>query len=206
MNGETNMSGINLDKGNRINLSKAATSNGKALTKILVKLNWTPNNTSTGTDFDLDSSVFMCKADAKGDPKLLSDTSFIFYNNTTSPDGAIVHSGDDLTGADGEQISIDLEKVSPLCQEISFVVTIHEAGVRNQNFGQVPRSSITLINEETGETVCAYNLGDDFSNETAVQFGSMYRRDDGDWAFKAVGDGHNLGLREFVIGYGGNVA
>ena len=188
---------INLSKGQRINLAKEA----PALKNLLVRLNWAPNNTSTGTDFDLDSSVFMCDST----PRLLSDDHFIFYNNTTSPDGAIVHSGDDKTGGQGEEIVIDMTKLDPRVEQISFIVTIHEAEARRQNFGQVPRSSITLINADTGVEIAQYSLGDDFSTERALEFGSIYKRDDGAWAFNAVGTGHNLGLAEFVRGYGGNV-
>jgi tellurium resistance protein TerD len=191
--------GINLSKGKAINLSKEA-----GLDNILVKLNWAPNKTNTGGAFDLDSSVFLCKLGADGTPQLLSDNHFVFYNNSQSPDGAVVHSGDDKTGADGEQLTVKLSALDPAVQEIAFVVTIHEGIERGQNFGQVPRSSITLVNADTGVEVAKYSLGDDFSSETALQFGSIYKRDDGDWAFKAIGTGYSMGLAEFVRGFGGN--
>lgn len=190
--------GINLSKGGRINLSKEA-----GLDNIKVLLNWAPNATNTGGAFDLDSSVFLCKI-VNGVPQLLSDNHFVFYNNDKSPDGAIVHSGDDKTGASGEEINVKLSAIDPTVEEIAFVVTIHEGTERGQNFGQVPRSSITLINADTGVEVAKYSLGDDFSSETALQFGSIYKREDGDWAFKAVGTGYNMGLAEFVRGFGGN--
>jgi len=195
------MTAVNLSKGNRVNLTKAAPS----LANLLVRLNWTPQG-RVGAEFDLDTSVFACKLvdDGAGNqvPQVLNNENFIFYNNLTSPDGAIVHSGDDLTGADGEQINVCLAKLNPLIEEISFVVTIHDFVARGQNFGQVPSSSISLLNADTNELIAKYDLGDDFSNETAVQFGSIYKRADGDWAFKAVGTGYAMGLDEFCGGYG----
>lgn len=190
---------INLAKGARINLAKEA----PTMDNILVKLNWAPQE-RTGADFDLDTSVFLCKNNPAGQPQLLSDSHFIFYNNKVSPDGAIVHSGDDLTGAQGEQLTVKLSALDPAIEEISFVVTIHEAAERKQNFGQVPKSSISLVNADTGVVVASYDLGEDFSTETAVQFGSLYKRDDNAWAFKAIGTGYDMGLAEFVRGYGGN--
>lgn len=192
---------VNLSKGGRVNLSKSA----PGLANILVRLNWTPQ-TRVGTEFDLDTSVFVCKLvdDGAGNmtPQVLSTENFVFYNNLISPDGAVVHSGDDLTGAQGEQITVALAKLNPAVQEISFVVTIHDFAARKQNFGQVPASSISLLNADTNELIAKYDLGDDFSNETAMQFGSIYKRDDGDWAFKAVGTGYAMGLDEFCGGYG----
>lgn len=190
---------INLSKGSRINLAKEA----PGLSKLLVLLNWTPQG-RVGAEFDLDTSVFLTK-EVNGKPALLSDKHFIFYNNTTSPDGAVVHSGDDKTGADGEQIAVDLDKVDPQIEQIAFVVTIHEHDTRNQNFGQVPKSAISLIDANTNTEIARYDLGDDFSNETAVEFGTLYRRADGAWAFSAVGTGYTMGLAEFIRGYGGNV-
>ena len=192
---------INLTKGGRIDLSKVPN-----LKRLRLALNWAPNATDTGEDFDLDGSVFVCKLDSAGSPKLISDKHFVFYNNTSTPDGSVVHSGDDLTGAQGETIIVDLSKISSDVDEIAFIVTIYEAEDRKQNFGQVPKSSITLFNDETGATVGSYNLEEDFTNETAVQFGSLYKKDTGAWAFKAIGAGYRLGLAAFVEGYGQRVA
>ena len=191
---------INLTKGGRINLSKV-----EKLNRVRLQLNWQPNQTDTGADFDLDASVFVCKYDAAGDPKLISNAHFVFYNNKQTPNGAVVHSGDDLTGAQGETIVVDLSKLTDGESELAFVVTIDQAAARKQNFGQVPKSSITLYNDETNECLGGYRLEDDFSTETAVQFGSIYKNDSGDWAFKAIGAGYNFGLAEFVKGYGGTV-
>ena len=197
---------INLTKGSRINLTKEA----PTLTKLRVGLGWMPNATDTGADFDLDVTAFGLTLDAQGEPKLAgrkTDPDYIvFYNNDKSVDGAIIHSGDSRKGeasGDDETITIDLTLLSPTVDEISFIVTIHEAIARRQNFGQVPKSHIALYDDATGNLIARYDLGEDFSSETAVQFGSVYKRDDGAWAFKAVGAGYNLGLDAFVTGYGG---
>ena len=199
---------INLTKGSRINLAKEA----PALKRLRVGLGWKPNETDTGFDFDLDVTAFGLQVvgdkpdwiGSRNDPDFM-----VFYGNHQSIDGAIVHSGDNRTGAgdgDDESITIDLSILDKRVDEISFIVTIDDAITRRQNFGQVPKSHIALYNDETGDLIARYDLGDDFSNETAVQFGSVYKREDGAFACKAVGAGDNLGLAEFVKGYGGNPA
>ncbi len=194
---------INLEKGGRINLSKDVPS----LKRVRMGLGWDVNAFDTGKDFDLDASVFICKPDAQGNAKLISDQHFVFYNQPTSPDGAVMHRGDNRTGAatgDDENIVVDLGKVSPDVAEMSFIVTIHEGAERRQNFGQVRNSYIKLYDDETGREVAKYSLEDDFSTETAVQFGSLYKKD-GAWLFKAVGAGYKKGLADFVLAYGGNL-
>lgn len=198
---------INLAKGSRINLSKESPS----LTRLRVELGWEPNKFATGTDFDLDSSVFVCKYEADGSPKLLSDNHFVFYGNPQEPEGALKHHGDcrnggASSGGADEKVTIDLTKLNAAVQEISFIVTIHEADVRKQNFGQVNKSFIALYDDVSGAEIAKYPLDDDFSSETAVQFGSLYKRDEGAWAFRAVGAGFNKGLGDFVMLYGGNLA
>lgn len=195
--------GISLEKGQKIDLEK----NG-ALTRIMVGLGWNPNKTDTGQNFDLDASVFICKADASGNPKLLSDNHFVFYRNLASPNGSVKHSGDNLTGdgdGDDEKVFIDLTKLEPEVTEISFIVTIHDAVARKQNFGQVKNSVIRIVDEATGTELTKYSLEDDFSAETAVQFGSLYKKD-GHWRFSAVGSGYKKGLGDFVTIYGGSLA
>ena len=202
---------IDLTKGGRINLSKTTPS----LTKLAVGLGWKPNQYSTGTQFDLDASVFLCKTDAAGNAKLLSDDHFIFYGHHTDPQGAVLHSGDSRDGSlnidfgNGievdEIVNIDLTKLSAEIDEISFIVTIHDAVDRKQNFGQVSNSVIVLRDDTTGEVLAKYALEDDFSMETAVQFGSLVKKD-GNWTFKAVGAGFNKGLADFVLVYGGSLA
>jgi tellurium resistance protein TerD len=187
--------GISLAKGGRVNLSKEAPS----LTKMVVGLGWDANSSDTGSDFDLDASVFLIGANGK----VANEKDFVFYNNLKSNDGSVEHTGDNRTGdgdGDDEQILIDLTKVNANVTEIIFVVTIHEAQERRQNFGQVSNSFIRLINEDTVEEVLKYELDEDYSSETAIEFGKLYRKD-GTWRFQAVGTGFNAGLQGFVDKY-----
>lgn len=195
---------INLSKGQRINLSKE----NPSLKKVRIGLGWDANRFDTGKEFDLDASVFICKADGDGRPKLISDQHFIFYNQPKSPDGAVAHTGDHRTGSasgDDETIHIDLTSLSAEVDELSFIVTIHEALDRNQNFGQVDNSYIKLYDDETGAELYKYALADDFSIATSVQFGSLYKKD-GNWVFHPIGEGFKRGLADFVVAYGGNLA
>ena len=149
---------INLEKGQRVNVN---------LPKFVVGLGWDANASSTGQDFDLDASVFVLGENKK----LLTDSHFVFYNNLTSPDGAVEHTGDNLTGdgdGDDESIKIDLSKINPNATELCFVVTIHDAENRKQNFGQVRNSFVRVYNPDTKEEILKYELEEDFSIETAV--------------------------------------
>lgn len=158
--------------------------------------------------------MFLCAVGADGAPKLIGDEYFVFYNNTKEPEGAVQHSGDSLDGSVNaafgdnievdEQVAIDLSKLHPSIDEISFIVTIHKADERRQNFGQVTNSVIALRDDATNQVLAKYSLEDDFSAETAVQFGSLYKKD-GQWLFKAVGAGYKKGLIDFVRAYGGTV-
>ncbi|MDQ0595497.1 tellurium resistance protein TerD [Chryseobacterium ginsenosidimutans] len=181
---------INLQKGQRENINAP---------KFTVGLGWDTNNTSTGTGFDLDASLFLLGENKK----LISDNHFIFYNNLESPDKAVIHSGDNLTGdgaGDDEQIKIDLTKIDDAVKEITVVVTIHDADARRQNFGQVRNSFIRIFNTDTNEEILKYELDEDFSIETAVEFGRIYNRN-GEWKFEAVGSGQREGLEKFVSIY-----
>ncbi|MBL1223446.1 TerD family protein [Chryseobacterium sp. L7] len=181
---------INLQKGQRENINAP---------KFTVGLGWDINNTSTGTGFDLDASLFLLGEDRK----LVSDNHFIFYNNLESPDKSVIHTGDNLTGegsGDDEQIKIDLTKIDSAIQEITVVVTIHDADARKQNFGQVRNSFIRIFNSDTNEEILKYELDEDFSIETAVEFGRIYNRN-GEWKFEAVGAGQRDGLDKFVSIY-----
>lgn len=192
-----------LSKGGRVNLSK-----DHGLKKVQVCLGWQENAFDTGRDFDLDATAFVCKLNSENKPKIINDEYMVFYNNLTSPDGAVTHSGDNLIGdsdGDDEVITVDLETINEEAAEISFVVTIHEAIERKQNFGQVEKSYIRLVDVDSGKEVARYSLEEDFSTETSVQFGSLYKNDKGEWLFKAVGSGYNQGLREFAIAYGVSV-
>ncbi len=186
---------INIKKGERINLAKEA----PGLKKAAVGLGWDANLTDTGAEFDLDASVFMLGEDGK----IPEDEYFVFYNNLLSPDQAVKHLGDSRTGegsGDDETIEINLTKIHPDIQELIFVVTIHEADKRRQNFGQVRNSFIRIYDPDTGVEVTKYDLEEDFSRETAVEFGRLYRKNS-EWRFQAVGQGYNAGLQSFVDKY-----
>ncbi|MGB3533632.1 MAG: TerD family protein [Microcoleaceae cyanobacterium] len=186
---------VNIQKGERINLSKQA----PGLTQAGIGLGWDVNTTDTGTAFDLDASVFMI--DENG--KIPADEYFVFYNNLNSPDGSVQHLGDSLTGegsGDDETLEINLEKINPNIKEVIFVVTIHEADQRRQNFGQVRNSFIRIYDKATDVEVAKYDLEEDFSRETAVEFGRLYQKQ-GEWRFQAVGQGFNAGLQSFVDRY-----
>lgn len=182
---------INLQKGQKIDIG---------LSKITVGLGWNPNE-GTGYNCDLDASAFMID----GNRLIPSDEYFVFYGNTDSPDAALHHTGDDPTGgnsADGddESIEVDLSKVNPLVNEILFVVTIHDSINRKQNFGQVRNSYIRIVDDGNGSEIAKYELGEDFSIETGVEFGRLYRRDN-HWKFEASGIGYKEDLSFFLSKY-----
>ena len=190
---------VSLSKGGRVSLSKEA----PGLKNIKVGLGWDANATDTGAQFDLDASLFMLGADGK----VISDAHFIFYNNATSPDGAVIHQGDNQTGegdGDDEEVMIDLSKIAPEVDKIIFTVTIDEADSRGQNFGQVNNSFIRILNQEGEAEITKYELDEDYSSETAINFGELYRKS-GSWNFKAVGAGFNEGLAGFCKTYGVSV-
>jgi len=181
---------INLQKGQRENINAP---------KFTIGLGWDTNSSSTGAAFDLDASVFIL-GDNK---KLISDEHFVFYNNLESPDSAVTHTGDNLTGdgdGDDEQVKIDLTKIAASVKEICVVVTIHEADVRKQNFGQVRNSFIRIVDDASNTELLKYELEEDFSIETAVEFGRIYNKD-GQWKFEAVGIGMKGGLQDYLNKY-----
>jgi tellurium resistance protein TerD len=181
---------INLQKGQRENINAP---------RFTIGLGWDTNASSTGVDFDLDASVFIL-ADNK---KIVTDSHFVFYNNLKSPDGSVEHTGDNLTGdgdGDDEQIKIDLTKIDGKCKEICIVVTIHESDVRKQNFGQVRNSYIRIVDDSNNTELVKYELEEDFSIETAVEFGRIYNKD-GQWKFEAIGAGMKGGLEDYLTKY-----
>jgi tellurium resistance protein TerD len=187
--------GIQLSKGQRIDLTK----NDPTMTKIIVGLGWDVKHLIGGQDYDLDASAFLLNQNGK----CRSDSDFIFYNNLQSIDGSVIHTGDNRTGegdGDDEQLKIDLTKVPGDVQKISFTVTIHDADARRQNFGQISNAFVRLVNESTGAEVLRYDLGEDFSIETAVVFCEIYRHGS-DWKFSAVGSGYQGGLQALVNAY-----
>lgn len=189
---------INLQKGGRVNLSKEA----PGLEQILVGLGWDSRITD-GSAFDLDASVFLLDASDKAK----GEENFVFYNNRTAAGGAVVHQGDNLTGAgegDDEVVEIklkDLRANAPSVEKLSFVVTIHEAETRGQNFGQVNNAFIRVVNKADGSEIARYDLTEDYSMETAMVFGELYFKDDS-WRFTAVGSGFAGGLSAACQRYG----
>ncbi len=187
---------INLKKGQRIDIG---------LNNLTIGLGWDPNE-GTGSDFDLDASAFMINQNRL----IPKEDFFIFYGNTDSPDGALHHTGDDPSGGnsdgdDDESIEINLSKVDGSIEEILFVVTIHDAENRKQNFGQVRNSYIRIVNNENNEEIAKYELEEDFSVETAIEFGRLYRKN-GSWKFEASGVGYQKDLSFFVEKhYKGNI-
>ena len=182
---------INLQKGQRIEIG---------LSKVSVGLGWDPNK-GTGYDFDLDASAFMLGSNKR----IPNDNFFVFYNNQKSPDGAVESTGDDTTGGnsdggDDETLNVDLGKVDSRISEIIFTVTIYESYKRKQNFGQVHNSYIRIYNTISNEEIARYDLDEDFSVETAVEFGRLYRRGD-EWKFEAMGIGYKGGLEGLVNKY-----
>jgi tellurium resistance protein TerD len=188
---------VNLSKGGNVNLSTES----PGLSRVLVGLGWDARATD-GQSFDLDASLFMVKADGK----VPSDAYFIFYNQMRSPDGAVEHTGDNQTGAgegDDESIRIQLPNVPAEIQRLVVAVTIHDAEVRRQNFGQVNNAFMRIVNEGTGAEIARFDLSEDYSTETAMIFGELYRNGS-DWKFKAVGQGFTGGLRALASQYGVN--
>ena len=191
--------GISLSKGGNVSLSKTDPS----LKNVLVGLGWDARPTAAGADFDLDASAFMVKEDGK----VRSDSDFIFYNQTKSTCGSVEHTGDNRTGAgdgDDEAVVVLLDKVPADVQRVVFCVTIHDADMRKQNFGQVNHAYVRVVNKDSNNEVARYDLSEDASVETAMIFGEIYRHS-GEWKFKAVGQGYAGGLAALARQYGINI-
>ena len=188
---------ISLQKGGNVNLSKEAPN----LTKVIVGLGWDPRATD-GAGFDLDASAFL----QKNDGKVRGDADFVFYNNLKSTDGSVVHLGDNTTGqgdGDDEQLTVDLSKVPPEVDKVSFCVTIHDADARKQSFGMVGKAFIRCMDANGEKELARYDLSEDSSVETAMIFGELYRAG-ADWKFKAVGQGFKGGLGPLARSFGVN--
>lgn len=189
---------VSLQKGGNVSLEKVA----PGMTKCLVGLGWDTRATD-GEDFDLDASCFMVGADGK----VRSDADFIFYNQLKSTCGAVEHTGDNLTGegdGDDESVKVNLSAVPADVARIILGVTIHQGEARNQNFGQVSNAFMRIVNQDTNEEVARYDLSEDYSTETALVFGELYRHNN-EWKFKAVGQGFAGGLSPMAKQYGVNV-
>jgi tellurium resistance protein TerD len=190
---------INLTKGQRIDIG---------LQQLGVGLGWDPNASGNQDDFDLDASAFLLAQNGQ----VPTEEFFVFYgsqsrnseNQPMSPDGSVTSSGDDRTGGnsdgDDETLSVDLTRLDPRIEQIIFTVTIHDADLRKQNFGQVKNSFIRIYNQENQEEILKYELEEDFSIETAIEFGRLYKRN-GAWRFEAIGNGVAGGLAVFVKKY-----
>ena len=187
---------ISLTKGQKVDLTKG----NPSLKKILIGLGWDTNQYDGQADFDLDAAAF-----ALGDNgKVIVPEDFVFYNNLKHRSGAIEHMGDNLTGGsqgDDEQITVDLSIMPPEITRVAFTVTIYEADTRRQNFGQVSNAFIRIVDETTGQELIRYDLGEDFSIETAVVVGEIYKHNN-DWKFNAIGSGFQGGLAALCANYG----
>lgn len=191
---------VSLTKGGNVSLTKQAGSAG--LSAVTVGLGWDVR-TTTGTEFDLDASALLVRADGK----VLSDQHFVFYGNLKSPEGAVEHTGDNLTGegeGDDEQINVTLGTVPADVDKIVFPVSIYEADARSQSFGQVRNAFIRVVNRANNEELTRYDLSEDASTETAMVFGELYRNG-AEWKFRAVGQGYASGLRGIAQDFGVSV-
>ena len=187
---------ISLQKGQKVDLTKG----NPTLKHVLVGLGWDVNRYDGGFAFDLDASAFLLGANGQTP----NTDAFIFYGNLKHPSGAVEHMGDNLTGegdGDDEQILVDLTKIPDSIEKIAFTVTIYEAEQRRQNFGQVDNSYIRIVDNDTGKELIRYDLGEDFSIETAIVVGEIYRHGGG-WKFNAVGSGFQGGLAALCANYG----
>lgn len=190
---------VSLQKGQKVDLTKG----NPGLSKIVVGLGWDTNKYDGGSDFDLDAAAFLLA----GNGKVSSDDDFVFYNNLKHSSGSVEHLGDNLTGegeGDDEQIKVDLASVPASIEKIDFTVTIHEAEARKQNFGQVSNAFIRIVDETSNKELIRYDLGEDFSVETAVVVGELYRNG-GEWKFNAVGSGFSGGLAALGKNFGVNI-
>ena len=187
---------VNLQKGQKVSLTKG----NPGLKNVIVGLGWDVNQFDTGADFDLDAAAFLLSDSGKA----ASSDDFVFYGNLKHASGSVQHMGDNLTGVgdgDDEQIRIDLSLVPASITKIAFTVTIYEAEARRQNFGQVNNAFIRIYKEDTGEELLRYDLGEDFSIETAAIFGELYKHGE-EWKFNAIGSGFQGGLAALCANFG----
>lgn len=187
---------VSLKKGQKVSITKG----NPGLHKLVVGIGWDINRFDTGGDFDLDSAAFLLADNGK----VSKQEDFVFFGNLKHPSGAAEHLGDNLTGdgaGDDEQIKIDLSKIPDNITKIIFTVTIYEGESRNQNFGQVSNSFVRIIDEDKQEELLRYDLGEDFSIETAAVFGELYKNNS-EWKFNAIGSGYQGGLGALCSSYG----
>ena len=190
---------VNLKKGQKVDLTKG----NPGLTRLLVGLGWDTNRYDGSSEFDLDACAFLLGASGK----VTSDSDFIFYGNARHASGSVQTSGDNRSGAgegDDEVITVDLSMVPAYIDRIAFTVTIYDAESRRQNFGMVSNSYIRVVNQANNEEIIRYDLGEDYSIETAIVIGELYRHN-GEWKFNAVGSGFQGGLEALCANFGVNV-
>lgn len=190
---------VSLQKGQKVSLTKSS----PGLNKIVVGLGWDVNQFDTGGDFDLDAAAFLIANSGK----VTCSEDFVFYGNLNHPSGGVQHMGDNRTGAgdgDDEQISVNLSMIPESISKVVFTATIYEAEARRQNFGQVNNAYIRIYNDVNGEELLRYDLGEDFSIETAVVFGELYKNG-GEWKFNAIGSGYQGGLAALCANFGVDV-
>ena len=190
---------VNLRKGEKVNLTKG----NPGLRKITVGLGWDVNRYDSGAEFDLDASAFLLGANGR----VTGDGDFIFYGNANHASGSVNYGGDNRTGAgegDDEQIMVDLSAVPASIERIAFTVTIYDGDERRQNFGQVNNAYVRIVDDATGSELIRYDLEEDFSIETALVVGELYRHN-GEWRFNAIGSGYQGGLEALCRAYGVNV-
>ena len=188
-----------LKKGQKVDLTKS----NPGLSKITVGLGWDVNRYDGGSDFDLDASAFLLGSNGK----VTQDADFVFYSNANHVSGSVVYGGDNRTGAgegDDEQIKVDLNMIPSNIEKIDFAVTIYEAMERRQNFGQVSNAYVRIVDDASGSELIRYDLEEDFSIETAIIVGELYRHN-GEWKFNAIGSGYQGGLEALCVNYGVNI-
>jgi tellurium resistance protein TerD len=187
---------IQLSKGQRIDLTKT----NPGLKRAVIGLGWDTNKYQGGEDFDLDASAFLVDAN----DKCINDQDFIFYNNLTHPSESVIHTGDNRTGegdGDDEQLIVDFSKIPSYVHKIGITVTIHDADMRRQNFGQVSNAFVRLVDDASDNELLRFDLGEDFSIETAVVVCELYRHGS-EWKFSAIGSGFSGGLADLCRNYG----
>ena len=199
--------GVNLQKGQKVNLKK---SDGQALSRIRIGLGWDPVKQKKGglfgsifggsaPDIDCDASVIVCKGG-----RLSGKDDVVYFGNLKHSSGAIVHTGDNLTGegeGDDEQILVDLTAVPQDYDKLVFVVNIYDCESRKQDFGMIANAFIRICDERTGEEFCRYNLSESYAGMTAMIFGEIYRYN-GEGKFNAIGQGtKDKGLNELARRY-----
>lgn len=191
--------GITLAKGQKVDLTKG----NPGLKNLIIGLGWDLNKYDGGFDFDLDTAAFLVGDNGK----VTNDLDFVFYNNLKHTSGGVEHLGDNRNGdgdGDDEQIMVDITKIPANISRVAFTVTIHDAASRRQNFGQVSNSYIRVLNKENNEELVKYELGEDFSIETAIVVGEIYKHN-GEWKFSASGSGFEGGLESLCKNFGINI-